>query len=725
MMNLLFLLTVLFTGGLCGDRRAPPAEASIKRIMGLDSPVNDHDVQWLMKQSDLMFIFVSNAFWQSPIEERANLIQVIERFVSATILGPLGVDIRAAAQVFERYRLEYLSLSVEASVIRYNGATDINPDISKFALSLAFDLEQHAPSLPSLLSDPTFPVDTDRRHLFAALSSIRSRLAPEYSKKITSFYLEVQSREYLEMLLDVYTRVEERYTRLCQETGVDVAATYRPMHLLRNISWGFDINEDEWLIYSLILPMINDPQIIDFAITVGQCLDFALRHHPFVPLSSSVLGLDYQLWIDEVPEMDSETVCRQLMTKGFRWLDVGRPPLLSGDVPTPYIDDGSVLTDFTDLSPPIPMEFADTTTIRVSRLVEVVALRVPEIREVFQLMDSPTFMSKFERILLKELDREDVRVDRLAYDLTRFLGIRILHLPMMREKYLSFLSVEQFEGLRRIISCLSHLELVVGSKHKTMAYIDFTLEHPDEIELMSRGLQALARLYKKFQEDPIRSGEYFSVARYRTMGGFFPASVVFSGSFGLVTINIDKLRQGLEWVIAHEWEFDFPVPSLNQIDNRKRYRLDDPSLRSVSEFHGGSYPEFDEMSFAIDRLFRRPLAVPLNWHHVSTMAPESLGRLGLPLPKRIFAAVMQLGGMEAIDAPLKIQLLRIVPLFVKLFTAITNGQQPSYVPRRSLYRVQTMLSDLQPTDAGKLERELNLMENSIPPPRTNPTLGPW
>ena len=394
--------------------------------------------------------------------------------------------------------------------------------------------------------------------------------------------------------------------------------------------------------------------------------------------------------------------------------------LRSEVIPSHLIDDGSVLTDLSDARPPTRMESADSRTIRVMRLVEIFALGVPEIREVFQSIDGPSSMTKFERILLKELNREDVQIERLAYNLARILKMPILHLPMMRERYLSSLSPEQFEGLRRIISCMSHIELVVGARYMAFAYIDYALKNPDEIELMSSGLQALTRLYKKFQQEPIISGDYHSVARYRTMVGFLPAFVVF-GSSGRDGIDSTQLRQGLEWIMGHEWEFDFPQAPLHELVSRKRFRLEEPSLRNVSEFHGGRFPEFDEMIFAIDRLLRNPRVGRLYWHQTHQLAPDSLGRLGLSLPKKIFAAAMRMGGMEAIETPLRTELLRIVPLFVRLITAIANRQIGDVAPP-SLYRVQRMLDGLKPTDLGQLHRELDILESVIPPPQINVTL---
>ena len=178
-----------------------------------------------------MYSFVLNAFYRAPIEELQSLIQVIETFVSATIRGPVGIDIREAADVFHRYRTEYLTVLSMPSGVRHRGILE-NPRISEFALSLAFDLERHALSLPTLLSDPDFPLDPKRRLLLGSLSAIRKRLHPDLSNDFMTYYPDSKSVEYLEMLLDVFTKVEARYTLLCKQTGVDVAHTYRPMRVL-------------------------------------------------------------------------------------------------------------------------------------------------------------------------------------------------------------------------------------------------------------------------------------------------------------------------------------------------------------------------------------------------------------------------------------------------------------------------------------------------------------
>ena len=724
-MDLLTHNTVPIAGAVGRDRGTSPAEQSMRRIIRLGCCIDDAEVQWLMKQTDLVLVLVWNGAWEAPLEERQNLIRVIERFVSCAIRGPLGVDIREAAEVFSRYRLEFVSNYVNTrDFIRVFGPGTNNRDLSRFALFLAFDLEQHAPSLPTLLSDPDFPLDSDRRHLFASLSCIRTRLRLDVdSHALVSIFLKIESREYWEMLLDVCSKVEDRYIWLCQETGVDVAYTYRPIHLLRSISWGVDINEDYRLVQSVILPFVNDPQIIEFAATVGQCLDFALRHHPFGSIDESLHSLVQRLWGTEVPNVDGATTCRQLMMKGLRWVGFHRPLYEYEDAPSQLVDDGFVLTDFRDSNPPIPMNNADTTTIRVSRLVEVVALRVPEIREVFQLIDSPTFMSKFERILLNELNREDVRIDRLAYDLTRFLGIRILHLPMMREQYLSSLSEEQFEGLRSLISCMGDLEpVVVGARYKAIDYITYALNHPNEIELMSRGIQALTRLYKKFQADPIRSD---SAARFRTMAGFLPAYIVFGDSIRLPVFNgvdeddlyILKFRQMLQWVIDHEGEFAY-LACLRKLVST---HWGEP-MSMIAEFHGGRFPEFDEMSFALDRVLREPLGGRPYWFQTRPDLCDSLAKLGLSLPGRIFTATIHLGGMKAIDEPWRAQLLRIVPLFVKLFRANMNVQLPPLIPPRKLYRILDILTDPLPTDQFRLGQFLDTLENVISTPQTTPTM---
>ena len=695
-MNLFILFTVFLSGVLCGDAGVSLAEASMARIVSFGCSVEDPDVQWLIKQTDLMYSFVLNAFYRAPIEELQSLIQVIETFVSATIRGPVGIDIREAADVFHRYRTEYLTVLSMPSGVRHRGILE-NPRISEFALSLAFDLERHALSLPTLLSDPDFPLDPKRRLLLGSLSAIRKRLHPDLSNDFMTYYPDSKSVEYLEMLLDVFTKVEARYTLLCKQTGVDVAHTYRPMRVLRSLSWGFDIKEDRRLVRSVILPIIDDPKTTDFAMRVGRCLDFALRHHPFGSLRKSLVRLANFFTMNA--EIDSDSICEQLMTKGFQWL-APRRILASRVGPTPSVDARA----------PAPMENSDPTRIRVIRLMEIVALRVPEIREVFPLIHDPTAMSKFENILRIELNREDSRIDRLAYDLTRFLKMPILHLPMMRERYLSFLSEEQFEGLRRIISCMTHLEPVVGARHKAIDYIDYALEHHDEIELISRGLEALTRLYKRFQGAPIRSGDFRSVARYRAIVGFLPAFVVF-GSSSRGSVSNTKFRSGLEWIIDNEWKF---APS-SDILSRMQFRLADPGVvDTVADFLGEFFPEFDEMSFALDRLFREALVGRLFWYGSQGALSDSISRMVLSLPTRIFAAAMQLGGMEEVEAPLRAQLLRIVPLFIKWILSIVNGQVPR-VMLRCLYRVHNMLEDLKQTDQGRLQLELDSLESLIPP----------
>ena len=699
-MKMFRLFALLIAGFSCGHSGVPSAEASMRRITSLGYSINDPDVQWLMKQTDLMYIFVSDAFWQTPMEERQNLIQVIESFVSDAIRGPLGVDIREAAQVFERYRLDFLAM--------FKGDS---PNISMFALSLAFALEIHAPGLVKLSSVSGFPLEADRRLLFASLSSLRTRFHLGQSAYFISNFLAEESIEYWEMVLDVYTRVEDRYTWLCQQTGVDVAAVYRPIHVLRSLTWGSNVENDEAVIHSVI-PMIDDPQTIDFAKAVGPCLDFALRHHPFESMDASLYSLSQRLWSVELPDFDHKCTCTQLMLNGFQ------PPVYD---PSALVDDGSFLTDSTDGRPPRSMENLDALTIRVIQLVEVLAVRVPEIRQVFQSIDTPTAMVKFERILLNELNRKDARIDRLAYDLARFLKKPILHLPTMRERYLSSLTENQFEGLRRIISCMGHLETLVGDRSMAMTYIDYALKNTEEIELISTGLQALTRLFMKFQQDPIKLGSNYSVARHRTLAGFLPAYHVFGDSKHL---NVTKFRQGLAWVIGHESEFTY-APAVTELVSRNQLRVGD-AMNIVAEFLTGPFPEFDAMSFAIDGMARdrRNGGLPdgNQWKTPAVMVASSL-------PNRIFAATVQLGGMGAINEALGVQLLRIVPLFVEAITAMMidptySGIRSVTVIIRILNRVETILDDLEPTDQAILQRELDNLQRVIPSPLRNPALGP-
>ena len=718
----------------------PPAEASMRRILSIGSSNKDPEVELLMKQTDLLLIFVSNGLWQGRMEEREKFIHVIERFVSATILEPGRVDIREAAYVFERYRLEYIPHFTEVRHLdRYLEAAN-NHDLSRFALYLAYDLERHAPSLPRLVSDPEFPLETERRVLFASLSSILQRLAPaehgikesiywrdlhgyELSMNFISRFLQHPSREYWDMLLDVSTKIEDRYNRLCQETGVDVAYTYRPMRWLRSLSWGRDIERDRRIVPELVA-MIDDAQIIDSAQRVGRCLDFAIRHHSFGSFSLTLNQLADLVNSDS--HIDPEVTCRQLMTKGFRQLGVHRPVRVSRTVPTPLVDDGSFLTDLTDDRPPVPMENVDATTIRVTRLVEVVALQVPEIREVFDSIDDAASMPRIERILLSELDRENVRIERIAYDLAKFYGVRILALPTMRERYFSSLSEEQYEGFRRIISCMIHLERLVGDKYKAMAYIDLALEYPDKIPFISRGLQALTRLYKKFQATPITD------ARYRSVTQFLPTFLVFGtpeepwrdlSHFPLRLIPVDpvpyrvhfaQFRDGLEWVIGHEYAFASPI-SLTNLIAPDLFRLDEP-MSIVVELLGGPVHEFDEMSLALDRILREPHGgiIPF-WFCKGLTTSDRISKFALTLPGRLFVATVKLGGLIAIEAPMQTQLLRIVPVFVKVLTAIANGQFP-HSQAGSWHRIRDILDNPRPTDTVHIQECLDDIENSIPQP---------
>ena len=744
MMSLFGVFMVLTTGVFCGDMGVPPTEASMRRIVSLSGSIEDPGVQWLMKQTDLMFIFVWNGFSQTPVEERQNLIQVIERFVSSLIRGPLGGGAQKAAAVFERCRLGYLPR------LNLSRNRHVTPDVSELALSLAFDLKHQVPGLPWLLSDPGFPLDTERRLLLASLSSIAERLGMYmWELPHLSDGGGVQSREYLEILLDVYTKVENQYTWLCQQTGVDVAYTYRPMNLLRSRSQSYGIVELEMFVQSEILPMINDPQVIEVAKRVGICFDFALRHHPVAFFHDFII--DWNMWFLEEADIDAGTICTELMTKGFQWLVEERPLLVSGVVPTGSVYERSVLSGLSDSNPPVPMENSDPITIRVMRLVEVVALRVPEIRQVFQLIHDPISMSMLERILLNELVAGSVRIHILAYELAGTLGIPLLSLHMMRERYLSNLSVEEFEGLRRIISCMARLEGVVGShpgllsesrevssNPLVVSYITYALNHPDEIEFISRGLQALTRLYKKFQEDPIRSDKYSSVARYRTMAGFLPAYLVFGGSERArsnISRNMIKFRFGLQWVIDHEWEFVSPVESLNELVDRNRIRLEVDSLVGVvAEFLDGRFLEFDEMGFAIDRFLRDPQIGELHWKPIGRTqhgwdVSLTLTRWALTLPSRIFAVAMQFGGMEAFDASLRAQLLRIVPLFIEAATAFRNGHLED-ISLQNLYLIRSALEVVESTDQGKrqlqyyLQVSIGILERYLTDPPTTPTMGP-
>ena len=707
-MNLLCLFAVFIPGVFSGDMGVSPAEAAMRRIIGLGHSTEDPDVQWLMKQTDLLLIVVSSPHWRATVEERQNLINVIERFVSEAISGPLGVDIRDAAAVFEGYSIGFHSFNRDDE--RY-----ISRGLSEFALSLAQALANNAPGLPSLLSDPDFPLDAHRRMLLASIASIKRRLTGSppwsflghiYKSHVTGIPSPI---EYLEMVLDVYTKVEDRYTQLCQETGVDVQHTYRPMKYLRN-SWGYDIEEGTRLIHSVILPMIDDARTIEFATTVGRCLDFAMRHHS-VALSIHSLDDLARYFFARHSDLDPQTICDQLMTKGFARDQDGSL------IPAPLVDDGRpVLTDFSDANPPIPMEFADALTIRVTRLVEVVALEVPEIREVFGMIDGPTSMSKFELILwahLNPLKLGDAGIGHLVYYLARLLRIPILQLPMMRETYFNSLSLEQFEKFKRILSCMARLEPLVG-REGALAHIHHALQHPDQIDLMSRGLQALTRLYKKFQQDPLRSG---SMSRQRTVVGFLPAYLVFDRSDdSRGDFNAQKFRAGLEWVIGHELAVTSPA-SLTRLVAGDLFRLEQPMGIVLEFLGGGAFNDFDEMVFALDRIFREPVAH--NMIHTDYRLSKTIGRLGFDAPKRIFAAVMKLGGLGALEAPLRAQVLRIVPVLIKWMRAILNGPRTMEYSSRSspLWRI---LADLKPNDHAKLKNVLDDQEQVIPPLPTNP-----
>ena len=720
-MKIFGLCTIFAAGFGCGDSVVPPAEASMRRIMSLGGSIADPDVQWLMKQTDLLLVFVTNSFWQTPMEERLNLIQVIEKFVSDTIDEAVGVDIRQAAELIERFRLDY------TESFQYPIDGENVPNFSKFALSLAYDLKRYAPSLPSLLSYPDFPLETERRELFASLSSMLQRLVPqpetdregspgwrhshefELSIKFISNFLEHPSREYWDMLLDVYTQVEDRYNRLCQETGVDVAYAYLPIILLPSLLQPFN---QEWI--EVVVPMMDDARIIGFAKKVGLCLDFALRYHPITSFHQSFSNLAHRFM--QRVDTDPDLICRHLITKGFQDLyprrQYHRLQIVRLVYP-PLVDDGSPLTtDLDDDRPPLPMENTDPRTIRVMRLVEAVARGVPEIRDVFQSIPGSASMAMFESILVKALQRPGARIESLAYDLARYYGIRFLNLPSMRERYLPSLYVEEFEGLRRIVSCMARLERLVGGRNEAMAYIDFSLEHPDEIEFISRGLEALARLYMKFQQDPITSDQYVSVARYRTMAGFLPTYLVFGGSgwdSSNISRNIVKFRFGLQWVLDHEWEFVSPVESLNELVDRNRIHLEVDSLVGVvAEFLDGRFPEFDELIFAIDRFFRDPTVGDLHWKPIGTTSngcdnTETVSRWVLTLPSRIFAVTTRFGGMEAIVAPLRAQLLRIVPTIIYMIRIHMNITS---VLRSQLEPIQEMLDKLSPTDQGKFQRQL-------------------
>ena len=719
-MNLLCLFAVVVTGVLCGDVTVPPTEASMRRIINLGRAIDDPDVQWLMKQTDLMLVIVSSPHWITTLEMRQNFINVIEHFVLATISGPRGIDIREAAMVFERYRLDFHSddfYSDAGTDERYKDG-----DLSMFALSLAFDLERYAPTLPKLLSDPDFPLDAHRRVIFLSLSSIFTRLPPQLSRFYRGYYksqFTPHPTEYLEMLLHAFTKVEDQYTRLCQQSGVDVQYTYRPMVYLGRLRGLYEW-EAERLIESEILPMIEDPQTMDFAISVGRCFDFALRHHPH-PSESRFHSLgDHPArslrplnglvarWFGE----DADMICDELITQGF--------PRDSHfvAVPTPS-------TDLADANPPIPMEFADTRTIRVTRLVEVVAvLGVPEIRDVFQAIDGPESMSKFERIVwdeLNQLNREGVRMERLAYNLSRYLGIRILQYPMMRERYFNHLSEEQFEEFRRIISCMAHLAPLIGNQYaldrlrdnmeiEVMTFIRHALEHPDEIALISRGLQALTRSYKQFQQDPIRP-----VSRSRTVVGFLPAYLVFGRSdfrssspmdraaFG--NFNAQKFREGLEWVIGHECAFA-SRESLTRLVTRDLFCLEQP-MGIVLEFL--SFPAFEEMVLAIDRIFRVP--TPPTGSNPNYRFSNGIGRYGFDIPRRIFAAVMRLGGLRAIEAPLRNQLLRIVPVLAQYMRTLQGRLMWGRI-QQGFGTLQRVLDGQEPGDAAyKLKAALDYLED--------------
>ena len=372
------------------------------------------------------------------MEERHNFMNVIERFVSETISGPLGIDIREAAAIFENYSIGFHGFNQDD--MRYQ-----ERDLSVIAWSLSQALGIYAPGLPSLLSYPDFPLADDRRTLMDSVGSILRRVnGPQPISFNDDFYKTGElimpcPIEYLEMVLDFLAKIEDQYTRLCRETGVDVAHTYS---FMQYFDWDWrHYQESNTDMVKENLPHIGNSRSILFAKTVGRCLDFVKRH---LPTESWVHWLDHPTGYSD--NYDPSKICEELLSKG-----------IGSFIPVP------VLTDLSDANPPIPMEFADARTIRVTRLVEVVALRVPEIREIFGMIDGPISMSKFERILWEYLRHGEGIVEHLAYYLTRYLGIRILQLAMMRERYFSSLSLEQFEGFRRIISCMARLEPLVDA----------------------------------------------------------------------------------------------------------------------------------------------------------------------------------------------------------------------------------------------------------------------
>lgn len=145
--------------------------------------------------------------------------------------------------------------------------------------------------------------------------------------------------------------------------------------------------------------------------------------------------------------------------------------------------------------------------------------------------------------------------------------------------------------------------------------------------------------------------------------------------------------------------------------------MNDP-MNAVTEFLGGRFPEFDRMIFVVDRLLRHPGA---GIEHLR--CPGTLSVLASTLPTRIFAATMQLGGMEAIGEQLRAQLLRIFPLSIEAIISFRNAQNPpGMVP--TLYIIHRMLEDLKPTDEVRLLRRLDELKSHIPSPQGNPTLGP-
>ena len=268
-------------------------------------------------------------------------MNVIERFVSETISGPLGIDIREAAAIFENYSIGFHGFNQDD--MRYQ-----ERDLSVIAWSLSQALGIYAPGLPSLLSYPDFPLADDRRTLMDSIASIQRRL---YGR--ITFYLKIDRIyngstgihpiQYLETVLNVYTKVEDRYTRLCQETGVDVQHTYRPMVLLSR-KWEGHIERDTRLIQTVILPMVDDARTIEFAKTVGRCLDFAMRHS----VALSIEWLDYLAhdFATTFYNKDPRMICDILMTKGFARDKYGRFLVLSSD------HGRLVLTDFSDANPP-------------------------------------------------------------------------------------------------------------------------------------------------------------------------------------------------------------------------------------------------------------------------------------------------------------------------------------------------------------------------------------